>query len=70
MGYELRTNTIEPRRSTFDPVRERFGDKPASRYQEATYAGPRQSALTPWLDRISAGQEQCQWAFGVSGVMS
>ena len=37
MGYELRTNTIEPRRSTFDPARERFGDKPASRYQEATY---------------------------------
>ena len=32
--------------------------------------GPRQSALTRWLDRISAGQEQCQWAFGVSGVMS
>jgi len=37
MGYELRTNTIEPRRSTFDPVRDRFGDKAASRYQEASY---------------------------------
>jgi phenol/toluene 2-monooxygenase (NADH) P1/A1 len=37
MGYELRTNTIEPRRTTFDPLVARFGDKPATRYQEATY---------------------------------
>ncbi len=37
MGYELRTNTIEPRRHTFDPLVERFGDKAASRYQEGTY---------------------------------
>ena len=37
MGYELRTNTIEPRRHTFDAVSQRFGDKAGSRYQEATY---------------------------------
>jgi phenol hydroxylase P1 protein len=37
MGYELRTNTIEPRRASYDPLVERFGDKPASRYQEGTY---------------------------------
>jgi phenol hydroxylase P1 protein len=37
MGYELRTNTIEPRRHTFDPLVERFGDKAASRYQEGTF---------------------------------
>lgn len=36
MGYELRTNTIEPRRHTFDPLVERFGDKAASRYLEGT----------------------------------
>ena len=37
MGYELRTNTIEPRRHTYDAVSQRFGDKAGSRYQEATY---------------------------------
>lgn len=37
MGYELRTNTIEPRRQTYDAMVERFGDKPASRYQEGSY---------------------------------
>ncbi|MFV0459218.1 MAG: hypothetical protein ACK5MT_10690 [Actinomycetales bacterium] len=37
MGYELRTNTIEPRRQTFDTIVERFGEKAASRYQEGTY---------------------------------
>lgn len=36
-GYELRTNTIEPVRNTFQHLIDRFGDKPASRYQEATY---------------------------------
>ncbi|MCC3313785.1 phenol 2-monooxygenase [Nocardia africana] len=38
MGYELRTQTIEPIRNTFRHLIDRFGDKPASRYQEATYA--------------------------------
>lgn len=37
MGYELRTNTIEPRRNTYAPLVERFGDKAASRYQEGSY---------------------------------
>lgn len=37
MGYELRTNAIEPRRNTFDGLVARFGDKPATRYQEGTY---------------------------------
>src|SRR3954452_24569458 len=37
MSYELRTNTIEPRRATYDPLVKRFGNKPATRYQEGTY---------------------------------
>lgn len=37
MGFELRTNTIEPKRNTFDHLVERFGDRPATRYQEGTY---------------------------------
>ncbi|ASW96790.1 phenol 2-monooxygenase [Mycobacterium intracellulare] len=37
MGYELRTQTIEPVRNTFRALIDRFGDKPASRYQEGTY---------------------------------
>ena len=36
MSFELRTNTIEPRRQTFDRVRDRFGDKAASRYLEGS----------------------------------
>ena len=38
MSYELRTNTIEPIRQTFDKVRDKFGDKAASRYLEASVA--------------------------------
>jgi phenol hydroxylase P1 protein len=37
MGYELRTKVVEPKRNTFAHLVERFGDKPASRYQEATF---------------------------------
>ena len=37
MGYELRTNVIEPVRNTFGYLRERFGDRPATRYQEASF---------------------------------
>ncbi len=37
MGFELRTNTITPKRNTFDHLVERFGDRPATRYQEGTY---------------------------------
>jgi len=37
LGYELRTNVIEPKRNTFDYLVERFGDRPATRYQEASF---------------------------------
>jgi phenol/toluene 2-monooxygenase (NADH) P1/A1 len=37
MGFELRTNAIEPVRNTFSYLVERFGDKPATRYQEASF---------------------------------
>ncbi|WP_221797126.1 aromatic/alkene monooxygenase hydroxylase subunit beta [Oceanobacter mangrovi] len=37
MTIEIKTATIEPIRSTFANLQRRFGDKPASRYQEATY---------------------------------
>ena len=37
MGYELRTQVVEPKRHTFSHLIERFGDKPASRYQEASF---------------------------------
>ena len=37
MGYELRTQTIEPKRNTFQHLIDRFGDKPATRYQEGTF---------------------------------
>jgi phenol hydroxylase P1 protein len=34
--YELRTKVIEPRRKTFTNLTERFGDRPASRYEEGS----------------------------------
>ena len=37
MQYELKTQIIEPDRQTFDHIAKRFGDKPATRYQEGTY---------------------------------
>lgn len=37
MGYELRTNVVDPYRNTFSYLAERFGDRPATRYQEASY---------------------------------
>ncbi len=37
MQIDLRTVSIQPQRNTFDHLVRRFGDKPASRYQEATY---------------------------------
>ncbi|WP_312957434.1 aromatic/alkene monooxygenase hydroxylase subunit beta [Stutzerimonas nitrititolerans] len=37
MSIEIKTNTVEPIRQTFSHIRRRFGDKPASRYQEASY---------------------------------
>ena len=37
MTIEIKTSTLEPIRNTFEHIKRRFGDKPASRYQEATY---------------------------------
>lgn len=37
MGYELRTNVVEPVRIAFSYLVERFGDRPATRYQEASF---------------------------------
>jgi len=37
MSIEIKTHTVEPIRHTFSHIRRRFGDKPASRYQEASY---------------------------------
>jgi phenol/toluene 2-monooxygenase (NADH) P1/A1 len=37
MQIDLRTVSIKPLRQTFDHLVERFGDKPASRYQEGSY---------------------------------
>lgn len=37
MQIDLRTVAIKPLRQTFDHIARRFGDKPASRYQEGTY---------------------------------
>ena len=36
MQYELRTLVIEPRRKTFTNLAERYGDRPASRYEEGS----------------------------------
>lgn len=36
MQYELRYQVIEPKRQTFQHLIDRFGDRPASRYEEAT----------------------------------
>ncbi|MBA4501485.1 aromatic/alkene monooxygenase hydroxylase subunit beta [Marinobacterium marinum] len=37
MSIEIKTATLEPVRNTYANVERRFGDKPATRYQEATY---------------------------------
>lgn len=37
MTIEIKTSTLEPVRNTFAHIEKRFGDKPATRYQEATY---------------------------------
>ncbi|PRB75027.1 aromatic/alkene monooxygenase hydroxylase subunit beta [Pseudomonas sp. MYb185] len=37
MSIEIKTNSVEPIRQTFSHIRRRFGDKPASRYQEASF---------------------------------
>jgi phenol hydroxylase P1 protein len=37
MTIEIKTATLEPVRNTFAHIARRFGDKPATRYQEGTY---------------------------------
>jgi phenol hydroxylase P1 protein len=37
MTIEIKTSTLEPIRNTYEHTKRRFGDKPASRYQEASY---------------------------------
>jgi phenol hydroxylase P1 protein len=37
MTLEIKTATLQPVRNTYEHTRRRFGDKPASRYQEASY---------------------------------
>lgn len=37
MSLEIKTATIDPVRQTYAHIARRFGEKPASRYQEATY---------------------------------
>jgi phenol hydroxylase P1 protein len=37
MTIEIKTVTMEPSRNTYAHIERRFGDKPATRYQEATY---------------------------------
>lgn len=37
MTIEIKTNAMEPIRHTYGHIARRFGDKPASRYQEASY---------------------------------
>lgn len=38
MQYELRTQVVEPRRKTFQHLVDRYGDRPASRYEEGSIA--------------------------------
>ena len=37
MTVEIRTKSVKPLQNTFGHLQRRFGDKPATRYQEATY---------------------------------
>ena len=46
MQYELKTQVIEPTRHTFDHIAARYGDRPATRYQDCllyTSPSPRDS---------------------------
>lgn len=42
MSLEIKTASLEPVRHTFAHIARRFGDKPATRYQEATHDVPSQ----------------------------
>ncbi|MCK5865198.1 MAG: phenol hydroxylase, partial [Marinobacter adhaerens] len=37
MSIEIKTTSVEPIRHTYSHIARRFGDKPATRYQEASY---------------------------------
>ena len=37
MSVDIRVQSVKPLRNTFAHIAARFGDKPASRYQEGTY---------------------------------
>ena len=37
MQIDIKTSSVKPLRNTYAYIEKRFGDKPASRYQEATY---------------------------------
>lgn len=37
MSIEIKTSKVEPIRQTFEHIKRRFGEKPATRYQEASY---------------------------------
>lgn len=65
MQIDLKTVNIEPKRKAFDHLVRRFGDKPASRYQEASYDiqatenlhyrptwAPEQALYDPTISRI------------------
>ena len=58
MQIELRTQVIEPRRKTFQHLIDRYGDRPASRYEEGTVdllgmrSTPPSSASSNWTTRI------------------
>lgn len=37
MSVEIKTTSVEPIRNTYSAIARRFGDKPATRYQEASF---------------------------------
>jgi len=37
MSIEIKTNSVQPIRNTYSNIKRRFGDKPATRYQEASF---------------------------------
>ena len=55
MQFELRTQVIEPQRKTFQHLIDRYGDRPASRYEEGTHRHPGDGQL-PLPPAVGAGQ--------------
>ena len=60
MTVEIKTSTLEPVRQTFANLERRFGDKPASRYQEATYDLQAEILRTATRQNAGASREQLQ----------